>query len=584
VFVLIQRLFILLILFSGLAHAVNERPLLVQISGVTGEQLANVQLVLEIYSYNGQRMNSAARLRYLHRAAEAQIKQALQPFGYYKVKVLSDLRETASQWEARYQIELGPPIKVNSVELSVTGPGKHDAAFERVMSSSQLKQGSVLDQQAYEALKKELQFIAAQRGYFDGQLRKNEIRVDLKQYQASVLLHFDTGQRYQLGAVSFQDEQHWLDSSLLQRYVGFEPGDYYLAEELQLLQAALSDSEYYQQVEITASPDTAEEYVIPITVSLTPNKARKYIYGLGYGTDTGIRAKTGITGRRINRKGHHYSAEALVSEIQYGIAGEYIIPGKDPRIDAWGLRANYLDEHSDTRNYQAYSLGSYFKYRDGFWLKTYALDYRIERFKLIDETPVSSLLMPSVEWTRTFPIALQQRVNAKRGGHLRLFLRGGHESLLSDTTFIQPQLSAKWIRSFNNGTRAIVRSSVGSTWVTDFSALPTSLRFFAGGDRSVRGYQYAVIGPGDEEGEVSGGKHLLEASFEYEIPLKNKWSLALFTDVGDAFNDKPDYKTGVGVGLHWLSPIGPVRFDFGHGLRQPVGNRLLLHLSIGPDL
>jgi len=265
------------------------------------------------------------------------------------------------------------------------------------------------------------------------------------------------------------------------------------------------------------------------------------------------------------------------------VAGEYIIPGNDPRSDAWGLRASWLDEHSDTRNYQAWSVGGYYRYRDGDWIKTYALDNRVERFELGAARPTSQLLMPSAEWTRTLPAELEKRIYVENGAWLRLFVRGGAEALLSDTSFVQPQVSAKWIRSFANHHRLIGRAAAGTTWVDDFDALPTSLRFFTGGDRTVRGYKYAVIGPRQAD-DVVGGKHLVEASIEYEIPFRQRWSVALFADVGDAFDDQPDYKRGVGIGLHWRSPIGPVRLDFARGLDEPPGKRLSFHLTIGPDL
>jgi len=167
---------------------------------------------------------------------------------------------------------------------------------------------------------------------------------------------------------------------------------------------------------------------------------------------------------------------------------------------------------------------------------------------------------------------------------LQLRLRGGVESLLSDTTFIQPLVSAKWIYSFSGKSRIITRGSLGTTIVDDFSKLPTTLRFFTGGDSTVRGYQFSIIGPQDAQSQVVGGKNLTEISLEYEFPIKEKWSIAAFIDAGDAFDDTPDYKAGVGLGLHWKSPIGPVRIDFGHALEQPIGTNLRLHLTIGPDL
>jgi translocation and assembly module TamA len=166
---------------------------------------------------------------------------------------------------------------------------------------------------------------------------------------------------------------------------------------------------------------------------------------------------------------------------------------------------------------------------------------------------------------------------------LQLSVRGASEGVLSDTSFIQPMVSGKWIYSFANSTRLIARGSAGITSVTEFDKLPTSLRFFTGGDKTVRGYAYNVIGP-SVGGDVVGGKNLLESSLEYEVPVSEKWSIAAFADIGDAFDDSPDYKSGVGLGIHWRSPIGPVRLDFGHALDQPPGKSLRLHLTIGSDL
>ena len=558
-------------------------PVAVRISGLEGRLLENVQGFLDIWAFNGKTIRSIARLKYLHRSAAEQIATALRPFGYYRAKVAATLKQTDEGWLAVYQVDPGEPIEVTKLDIRLSGDGQEDAVFQQALDKSPLREGVALDQEAYEALKSRFQVIASERGYFDAKLEKSEIRIDLKKYTAEISLHFDTGKRYRLGEVIFHQDQQWIDDDLLRRYSTIKPGQFYDAGDLQQLQGDLSSSEYFKQVEISVTPESARDHQLPVEVFLKPKKARKYIYGIGYGTDTGVRAKAGITGRRVNRRGHHYTAELLVSEILYGVAGEYIIPGKDPRSDAWGLRASYLDEHSETKNYQAWSLGGYYKYRDDVWLKTYALDYRVERFELGDEKPISQLLIPSAEWTRTLPAELEKRIFATNGAWLRLFVRGGAEALLSDTSFLQPMVSAKWIRSFANRHRLIGRAALGTTWVSDFSALPTSLRFFTGGDRTVRGYKYSVIGPLDGE-DVVGGKHLIEASIEYEFPIREKWSIALFADSGDAFDDQPDYKTGVGIGLHWRSPIGPVRLDFARGLEQPVGNKLLLHLTIGPDL
>lgn len=561
-----------------------DSAVIVKVTGLKDELLKNALGYLEINQLNGKSVPTEARLRYLHRAAEKQIARSLQPFGYFRTEIESSLEQKNGKWQANYAVKKGEAIKVTSLNLELKGDASSDPLFNEAIRNSGLKKDEALNQTAYEALKKRFQVLASERGYFDSVLEKNEIRIDLPNYAASIHLQFNSGQRYKLGAVDFKQSKPWLAEEFLQRYVELIPEQEYEASALQQLQGDLSNTEYYQQVEISASPDKGESLTIPVNVNLTPKKPRRYTYGIGYGTDTGVRVKAGINGRRVNQWGHNYTAEALISEISYGIAGEYVIPGADPRTDAWGIRASYEDEHSDTREYQAFNIGGYYKYRDGLWLKTYALDYHVERFALSGDTPTSALLIPSVDWTRTFPAELEKRIYAANGTWLQLRLKGAHDSLLSDTSLLQPLVAAKWIRSFSHKGRVIARGAIGTSLVSDFEELPTSLRFYTGGDRTVRGYAYNVIGPVDDEDEVIGGKHLIEGSLEYEYPIKNKWSVAVFMDTGDAFDDEAELKSGVGLGLHWASPIGPVRIDLGHGLEQPLGTDIRLHLTIGPDL
>ncbi len=566
-----------------ITEVVTNLSVKVKVVGVEDELLQNVLGFLPIYSFNNKPAPSPARLRYLHNAADDSVKKALQPFGYYQVELQKELQQRDGNWVASYDVTPGKQIPVGSLGIQLVGAGKNDPEFLAAVSKSPLQSGKPFLHADYEDLKKRFQVLASQRGYFDAKLLENKVRVNLPRYQANIKLHFETGERYKLGKVNFKQNKPWLNESFLNKYVEIKEGQDYESSDLQQLQGDLSNTEYYSQVELGVSPENSDNLVIPVDVNMVAKNPYKYIFGIGYGTDTGARTKLGINGRRVNCSGHHYNAEILVSQIKYGVAGEYIIPGSDPRSDAYGIRASYEDEHSDNQNYQAINLGGYYKYRDKLWMKTWALDYRIEKFELADENEISRLLIPSVDWTRTYPAEMEKRIFATSGTWLQLRLRGGHESFLSDTTFVQPLVSAKWIHSFANNSRIITRGALGSTWVDDWEKIPTSLRYFSGGDKSLRGYEYGVVAP-SIDGDVVGGKNLTEASLEYEYPIAEKWSVAAFTDIGDAFDNKPDYKTGVGVGLHWVSPIGPVRIDLGHGVNDPPGNKLRLHLTIGPDL
>lgn len=556
----------------------------VSISGVEDELLTNVQGFLPLYRFNDKEAPSTGRLRFLHSQAEESIQQALAPYGYYRPSVTASLEQADGLWQASYEIDPGDRITVTSIDVQITGEAETDPAFVDAISNSSLKAGVPLLHEDYESLKQRFQVLASQRGYFDARLEESAIRIDLEDYESMVTLHFDSGVRYSLGVVSFSQDKPWLSQQMLQRYSEIVSGQAYLAGDLQQLQGDLSNTQYFDGVTLDVSPENADaNQVIPVDVKLVARNPTRYTFGAGYGTDTGARVKAGVDRRRINQAGHSFTGELLLAEFKYGLAGEYIIPGSDPRTDAWGIRGSIEDEHSANNNYTSASLGGYYRHRDELWVKTYALDYLVERFEVLDEDDTSNLLIPSIDWTRTFPSSLDERIYPVYGTRLQLSIRGAAEGVLSDTSFIQPMVSGKWIHSFANSTRLIARGAAGTTSVSEFDKLPTSLRFFTGGDKSVRGYAFNDISPG-VEGDVVGGKHLLESSLEYEVPVSETWSIAAFADIGDAFDDEPEFKRGVGLGLHWRSPIGPVRIDVGHALDRPPGKNLRLHLTIGSDL
>ena len=132
--------------------------------------------------------------------------------------------------------------------------------------------------------------------------------------------------------------------------------------------------------------------------------------------------------------------------------------------------------------------------------------------------------------------------------------------------------------------RVLGRVQAGGIATTDFESIPPSLRFFAGGDQSVRGYDYQSLSPKNNQGDRIGGRYLVAGSAEYQYSIAEKWRLATFVDQGNSFNslEFPSLKTGVGIGVRWVSPVGPLRLDLARALDDDGGFRL--HFSMGPEL
>jgi translocation and assembly module TamA len=162
-------------------------------------------------------------------------------------------------------------------------------------------------------------------------------------------------------------------------------------------------------------------------------------------------------------------------------------------------------------------------------------------------------------------------------------IQGTDPVLGSDIRFLQAQASAKLIHPFGKA-RTILRAEIGRLYVSDFNELPASLRFFTGGDKTVRGYDYNSLGPKDETGQIIGGRNLLIGSAEIDYRILPKWGAAVFYDIGGAFDRFEDrLNQSAGIGARWYSPVGPIRADIAYSLTEP-GIILRLHINMGPDL
>ncbi len=165
-------------------------------------------------------------------------------------------------------------------------------------------------------------------------------------------------------------------------------------------------------------------------------------------------------------------------------------------------------------------------------------------------------------------------------------LRGAAEAVLSDTSFTRIHFKGRYLFGFGENVRIDTRLELGGAWVDDFSVYPASLRYFAGGDDSVRGYTYQALGPVDDTGVVVGGKQVLTTSVEYDHRLAESWVAAIFVDAGNAFNDSLDkIFVGAGAGLRWLAPFGSVRVDVAWPVSEDYGiGDLKVHVGFGATL
>ncbi|WP_169391898.1 MULTISPECIES: autotransporter assembly complex family protein [Psychrobacter] len=350
--------------------------------------------------------------------------------------------------------------------------------------------------------------------------------------------------------------------------------------------------------------DVFADKKVPLYVFVSANKPRDAQVGLGYGTDTGVRATARIDYNLINKKGYQAGAETALSRINKSATVYGSRPLSHPLNDKLEAKLAYEEEVIDqgegnfdlsTKTLKAALARNIHK--DNSWDRSYFVRYRLDELETgVDEAELDKL---PVQFTSSKPrqqalllgygvskTTADSATNPMRGYRQYYGLEAGSKSLASDTDLAILHAGLSGIYSFgdDNKHQVLGRLESGYIWADDFNDVPYKLRFFAGGDQSIRGYDYNSLSPIDK-GYLTGGQILAVGSAEYNYEFKPGFRGAVFTDVGNAYDKDFDTETkvGVGVGIRWASPIGVVRADVAAGVSED-DIPIRLHFFIGSPL
>lgn len=560
-----------------------EARIRVQLSGVEGDPAANVRAHLDLLRFAEREDLSDAAVRRLYDRAPRQVREALKPFGFYDARVTTrTLDRDGDDWLATLEISPGEPVRLTHVRLEVTGEGRDHPSFRALLTDAPLVEGRRLRHQEFDRLRARLERAANTHGYFDRSFDERRLEIDAAALSASAVLVMDTGPRYSFGPVEIN--QDILNESLLERLVFTRQGEPFDSEQLLRTQYALSDSQYYANVVIDTGERDTETLSVPVTIETVPARRQRIRLGLGYGTDTQARGSIGWDWRRINRRGHRANFMLKVSDPLTELASQYTIPFGDPLRERLAFRSTLTAEDlGDVRSQRA-TLGVNHRRVLGDWQRNLFTDIVDERTRLsADERFSDTLVVPGIGFER---LIADDPLAPTDGHRLRAELRGSHSALASRTDFLRLNVSGARVMSPSDDWALHLRSEIGLGLVRGFGELPASQRFFAGGDQSVRGYGYNRLGPTDEDGRTVGGRHLVFGSVEAHRRITGPWHVAAFVDVGNALERldrlESDLVVSVGLGVHFLTPIGRLRVEVAKPITE--GRSPRLHISIRPDL
>ena len=563
--------FLLLILFY---HSAVFAVVGFKINGVEKDALNNITVFLQGLS----EPKNADNETYLKQVKQS-TRDALNALGYYQVNLETEVSGKPGRQTVIINVNSAEATRITKLSVKLTGEGQDDPQFKKILEDFPLKLNDILHHGDYEAAKNSLTNIAQRRGYFDAQYDKSLVEVTSKNNSAAVYLWFDTGVRYQFGELLFDSDlpaEKYIRS--LQTFAAGDPFD------LQIVNTFNSDinrTGYFRSITILPDLQNKQGLQVPLHVIASMRPKHSFNVGIGYSTDEELRGKFRWLRPWINNQGHSVEANIVASTYKQETSLTYKIPLADPLYDYASIQAGYkkVNQNDTDTNQYLVSLNRHRRLSNN-WLRTLFIKYDYESGVQGQQEFSTQLVVPGISFKHT---RSRGGVNAYWGDKRLVSLEASNKWWLSNSDLVKVYGKAKLLRSYQRH-QFVTYAELGAINAGSIYDVPSSMRFFTGGDQSVRGYNYESIAPEDQQGFLLGGLYLAVASFEYRFPISENWKLALFSDAGTATDDfSEDISSSAGIGTVWSSPIGPIRFYLAKPFTSQTDS-LAIHFIIGPEL
>ena len=546
---------------------------------------------MELKRYRAVTDLDAAELARLLQLADRNVRNLVGTLGFFSPEVdITQVSAASGRPSIVVVVEPGAPSVVAKTVFSFTGDINNSADSgvqeqrQKIEQNWRLPPGQRFTQQTWDGAKTQALRDLVVRRYPAGRLAQSLADIDAPMRSANLSLTLDSGPLYRLGELQVSGIERY-NPVLVPRLARLNPGDIYDQQALLLAQQRLAASGYFDSVTVFINPDDTPD-AVPVQVQVREAKLQKVVLGVGASTDNGPRLSLEHTHLRVPGTDWQAVSKLQLERKSPSLQTEWTAL---PDVDNWrwqGLaRIERIEDNRLITNSERLRFGR-FQLGDQIDRNIYVQfdRARVTGVGLAQADAVQvgngSALSGNFVWTGRY---FDDQVFPSRGYGLGFELGGG----VTLTEKRQPYLRSvgRWLGFAPLSTgRIAMRAEAGAVLANGNAAIPSSALFRTGGDGTVRGYSLRDIGV-DHAGVIGPGRYMTVASIEWQRPLRRnglptEFENTFFMDVG-AVGDRPqDFKpaVGIGTGLRWKSPIGPLQIDLAYGVKS---QQIRLHTSVG---
>ena len=562
---------------------------------------------LEIQRFRNLPDLHANELQRLLGAADANARDLLGTMGYFAPTITIELVDTPDSKSGPrtvvVSVEPGTQTRIANADIGFVDPpaDAEDAGDERqgrgrqqlrVQRNWSLAAGLPFTQSAWDGAKADgLRTLQARR-YPTASVANSRADIDADKHQAQLSVTYDTGPAYRIGPLRIEGAERY-DPDGARRLARLPTGAVYDEAALLDAQLRLASSGYYDAVFLTLDTEGTDPQAAPVVAQVREAKVQKLVFGPGISTDSGVRLSLEHIHNQFPVPGWRaVSKLSLDRETKLGSTEWTALPGED----GWRWFAGAQLQREATGDYDINSA----RVRTGRSKSTKNIDRNY--FVQYDQSGSQGLVGNTLS-TSSSAVSLNYGWTGRYFNSLTAPTRGyGLAAELGLGTTLRPERDPfvrtllRW-QSFipagrvvddagtGRNARVALRAEGGAVFARGGAQLPVSQLFVTGGDTTVRGYRYRSIGARTSAGQLYGGRYLATGSVEWQRPIVYRgtmtdWESTLFVDVGAVADRVSDLspRVGVGAGVRWRSPVGPLQADLAYGVQA---KELRLHLRLG---
>ena len=530
----------------------------------------------------------------LRRRAEddiGRLQTALRSEGYYDATIDLDIDGDASPVLVRLQIDNGPRYDLAAYEISYADGIAPAETTRPTLAEIGITLGMPARAPTVVAAEQGLVELLQERGYPFARVADRKTFIDRAQSAMTVRLAIDAGPAATFGPLAFQGQEE-VDESYLRTIAEWPEGAAYDRRVVRDLQRRLSNTGLFSSVNAETAAAADEKGNLPVTVTLVEREHRSIGAAAAFSTDIGPSLELFWEHRNLMGENERLRASATGSLIEQ--TGEidfrkpaFLRPDQD-------LLANLKGGFEDTDAYERQAVDTVFALERPFldnWRGSAGVSFGYE---ILDEKADNG------EDERSFQIfglpltasrdTTDDPLDPHSGTRLQLALTPsagvGSESLL----FLTAIAGGSAYYAIDEDERFVLagRARVGSIVGEKTEVLPASRRFYAGGGGSIRGYEYQLVGPLDDDEVPFGGTSLLELGGELRVRVTEEIGVVPFIDGGTVYDDPiptgdETLRWAAGLGLRYFTGFGPIRLDVAFPLnpRDGVDEVFQFYISFG---